>query len=348
MKSKTYRYTAGVLLLLSLVCLLCSCRPRHSRSGRGGGVSGSSSSASAAPAERIVAVAEKLGGKIYLIGGANPQGPLGSVYEYDPASGAWAGKAAMTAARHSSASALLDGGIYVIGGRRGNDVVGTLEKFDPVANMWTSRRDMPTPRWLLMAVALKGQIYAMGGIAGVGDSRRALNVVEVYDPKADAWTTEKPMPRARESAAAAVLNDRVYIISGKTASYAEKTTASTISAEVDCFDPASGSWSSVRSIPHPRTGARAVVFDGLIHVVGGYGGNAMVKSVDVYDPKTDAWRDGPALAQPRSGHCCIELDGTIYLLGGTSGSMQSPTLCPSVDRLALGNTASPQPEPKPE
>ena len=70
-------------------------------------------------------MAASVNGKIYLIGGQtradDPPGTnsyVDTVYELDPAAGAWVAKAPMPTARSSGVVVVLDGSIYVAGGRR--------------------------------------------------------------------------------------------------------------------------------------------------------------------------------------------------------------------------------------
>jgi hypothetical protein len=39
---------------------------------------------------------------------------------------------------------------------------------------------------------------------------------------------------------------------------------------VECYDPATDSWSVLPSLPTPRSGAGAAALDGALYVVGGY------------------------------------------------------------------------------
>jgi kelch-like protein 18 len=58
---------------------------------------------------------------------------------------------------------------------------------------------MPTARAFAAAVEFEGQIYVVGGLDAAGD---ALEVVEVYDPRTDAWSTCPPLDIGRSRLAA--------------------------------------------------------------------------------------------------------------------------------------------------
>ncbi len=47
-----------------------------------------------------------------------------------------------------------------------------------------------------------------------GGDRRAFGEVEAYEPKGNAWSAEPRMPTARHGLGAAVVDGRIYVISG--------------------------------------------------------------------------------------------------------------------------------------
>jgi hypothetical protein len=65
---------------------------------------------------------------------------------------------------------------------------------------------------MLSASALNGKIYAIGGTLNFLTS--SFDIVEVYDPETNIWTTEIPMPTSRVSLATCVLKDEIYAVGG--------------------------------------------------------------------------------------------------------------------------------------
>ena len=105
------------------------------------------------PGKRCAAVAEEVGGKIYVIGGA-------------------------TIMENSGETALF--------GNRPARVVGTNQVYDPATNTWATRSPMPTTRNHAFAGAVNGKIYVIGGRLGAAHVTASSNtdVVEEYDPGA--------------------------------------------------------------------------------------------------------------------------------------------------------------------
>ena len=71
-------------------------------------------------------------------------------------------------------------------------------------------------------------------------------------------------------------------------------------------------------MPTPRHGHSAVVVEGKIVVIGGFGANnAPLTLVEEYDPATDAWASRASMPTPRGLFGASSVGGTIYAIGGT-------------------------------
>lgn len=310
-------------LSLIIVCLSIACSVQDSNTNQ------------KAPAQtaRIEAVAEAVGNRVYFIGGITADMEVTDLVEvYDPREDKWSNGVPMLTARGGAASIATDKYIYVLGGRRYGDILGTVERYDPTTDSWTELSPMPTARWLLMAAVIGDKIYAVGGISGTGNARRALDVAEVYDPASDTWTQASPMPVARSNASVAVVDGKLYIISGRLGVGRSRSTTRGVAV----YDPAEDSWVRASPITNARTGSEACVVDGMIYIVGGASGGDVTNNVEVYDPQT--WRSAGnlALAVPRSAHCCAAIGKSIYIMGGARRPDFS-SLLTSVEELALSS-----------
>jgi N-acetylneuraminic acid mutarotase len=170
--------------------------------------------------------ADFINGTLYAIGGVDASHtPVTTNEAYDPKTDTWTEKAPMPTARHHHTSAVVNGKLFVIGGRiLGNGVQSQInealsnlddnEMYIPVNDSWTVMEQMPTKRSGIAAAAspADNNIYVFGGQSMDG----AFNNTEKYDPKMNHWTAEKPMPTARLGLTAAPLDDKIFVIGGKT------------------------------------------------------------------------------------------------------------------------------------
>ena len=288
--------------------------------------------------ERLTGSAESVNGILYVMGGMSLSAVLPDVGAYDPSAKTWTLKTSISTPRSTAASVVFENDIYVIGGRNENGVLSTVEKYSTTENKWLPSASMPTARWSLMACNAGDKLYAFGGLSGIGNNRRALDIVEAYDPNSDSWQSVGKMPEVRQGAAIATVNGLIYVISGKIASYVEVTTSDQITEHVDSFDPKTKAWTRVQDIPTGRVGAKAVVADGVIFVVGGIAKSGEFPTqIDVFDPRSNQWTAGPRLSLGRSGQMCALLGDSIVVFGGMSVRYGSgrPSISGSMESVSI-------------
>lgn len=160
-------------------------------------------------------------GLIY-VGGGNLQGggTAGNFAVYDPVLDSWTPLGAMpTPVNHAAAG--TDGErLFVFGGRQGNNVpqpgFDDVQIYDPVTATWETSdaaqvEAMPKPRGGTgRAVFIDGEFWIMGG----ENSSIAFEDVQVYDPVADTWRDEAPMPTPRHGIFPAFFQGRLHVVGG--------------------------------------------------------------------------------------------------------------------------------------
>ena len=238
----------------------------------------------------------------------------------------WSAKAPMPTARTWISAAAYGGSVYVFGGLSNTTKLATVERYNPGTNSWDSRTPMLAPRYATSAVTLNGKIYVIGG---VNASNQIQNIVEVYDPVSDTWSTAAPMPSARSRLAAVAGPDgKIYAIGGSTTSMLDRTGYSSL---VEVYDPTTNSWTTAAPMNTPRVGLAAAVSGGKIYAFGGYGRPPgytarYLVTVEAYDPVSNSWSSSPSMKAARYGLAAAgAANGLIYLIGGKNESSVPPS-----------------------
>ena len=162
---------------------------------------------------------------IVYVGGGRLQGAgtAANFASYDPATDSWTPLGVMPiAVDHASAG--TDGmRVFVFGGGQsanGSQVtVNDVQVFDPSAGTWSTSaagevHSMPLPRaGAGRAVYTQGEFHVAGGADGVG----AFADVQVYDPAANSWRMDRPLPTAREGISPVGFEGRVFVVGGNLA-----------------------------------------------------------------------------------------------------------------------------------
>lgn len=176
----------------------------------------------------------------------------------------------------AAVGAVFNGAFYVAGGYDGDNFSVAERPSDSVVAHGleaTPRAPLPVAVAGAASVVLDGRWYVLGGQApGVSGRATPQAVVQIYDPQADAWTASTSgapdapasLPVACHSAAAAVLDGRIYLVGGFGADGA-------VLGDLWVFDPASGVWTAGPRLPTPRALLALAAFQGGLWAIGGIG-----------------------------------------------------------------------------
>lgn len=173
------------------------------------------------------------------------------------------------------------------------------------------------------ACALGGKIYVTGGWGARTALGEADFVARAYrfDPDANAWERLPDMPRGRCFHACVAAGGRVWVLGG----FRRGPEGQKNIAEVDCFDPETGEWSTPTRMPTPRNRLQALACDGEIWVACGMDDEGDTALVEVLDPEALSWRQAPPVPARMHGlafaHC-----GTRLLVAGGSQTLRDTWL----------------------
>ena len=171
----------------------------------------------AAPRARCHAAVVGLGTRLYVMGGWNTSSTVRytDVDVYDVAAGRWTPGVPLPGWRGAMAAAAIDQTIYLVGGTTADATLSTsVIALDAKSGRWVPKAPIPTPRGAPATAVRDGRLYVIGGFMLPAGEPVLSRIVESYDPRTNTWREEPSLPEPRAYAAAAAVNDRVYVIGG--------------------------------------------------------------------------------------------------------------------------------------
>ena len=160
------------------------------------------------------------------------------------------------------------------------------------------------------------RLYVAGG--SFGDASSRLSSLTCYDPVSDSWESMAAMRMVRAYAAAAVCDDKVYAVGGRTTESLTNT--------VERYNPADNAWEAVAPMSTARSSLAAAVLGGKLYAVGGSGYGGYSSVAERYNPADNTWEAVAAMRTGRKGHAAAVLDDKLYVVGGRSGSSYLKTV----------------------
>lgn len=275
---------------------------------------------------------EVLDGRIYVAGGLlTPNTGYSAHFEsYDPATDQWRRLATLPEARHHIALAAAGGLIYATGGFSGGfpnwRAQASTYVYDPRIDRWREGIPIPYPSAEGVFASISDRLYLVGGRMRAHEGARHFNDhVDtarglVFDPATERWSAIADAPTARNSAAAAVIDGRLYVIGGRQAvKQADGSLRQVNVPHLEVYDPNTDRWSVGAPLPQAQGGLAAAAHGGRLYVFGGEQWVPERKVFDnawVYDPATDRWRALPPLPTPRHGLGAATVGERIHVIGG--------------------------------
>lgn len=212
----------------------------------------------------------------------------------------------------TGAAAINFGPIFVIGGWDGQNVLASTLRYDPLADSWRELPNKPTAVRDIQAVVLGGKIFVPGGLIAEG---QVSDVLEIFDPQSEEWSTGQALPEPRSAYSLAVFEGRLYLFGG--------WDGKEYRSEVFRFDPNANSWELLTLMPTERAFSCAAISpEGEVFVIGGQNSTGRLYTNEAYLPALDGgsnsfpWSQRKPLDAPRSQSACGSLDNEIYVFGG--------------------------------
>jgi N-acetylneuraminic acid mutarotase len=225
-------------------------------------------------------------------------------------------------ARHECAAAAVGDKLYLLGGRG----MKPVEVYDPITNTWETKSMAPLEMHHYQAVPYQGKIYVIGAFTGGYPHETPISHVYMYDPAKDEWIQGHEIPKNRRRGAAGVVvhKDKFYIVGGiEDGHWADNRDY------LDEYDPKTGEWVTLPSLPRVRDHFQAVVVDDKLYAVGGRKSFAKeghtfeltYGEVDVYDFGRKTWetlKSTDDLPTQRAGSSTVAYENGFIVVGGES------------------------------
>lgn len=248
---------------------------------------------------------------------------------YDVKANRWSEGPRLPQPRHHPMLASAAGRIWAFGGydrRDGGEWTAMTDIWAIDRGVWAQVGQMPQRLCETVGLSVGDRVHLVTGRSPKGEANGQWNDQAdvathlVFDAAANRWETARPAPMARNSAAGAVLDGKLFVAGGRMVDGGG-------TGRLDRYDPARDRWDTLAPIPaSPATGrqvggglAMAEAGGRLIAFGGewfeGRGGGVFAETW-LYDPMRDAWTAGPAMRTPRHGLAAASVDGVIYAIGG--------------------------------
>ena len=241
--------------------------------------------------KRCVHGAVALGGKLYVMGGADETCEAFAAAEvYDPKADSWQPLPSMPTPRKLLAAAAVAGKVYAIGGNDSTGHCDAVEAYDPISGAWTRVASLPVALSSHTAAVVDGKIYVLGGERREldddedDDVRKLSDRVYVYDPAADSWQQMATMLTPRYVLSAAVLDGKIYVTGGRR--YGEDDDPSDV---LEAYEPVTNTWTTLATLSQPRVDHASAVINGKLYVFGGWMRARQMNLVEVYSPASNSW-----------------------------------------------------------
>ncbi|XP_073985240.1 uncharacterized protein isoform X2 [Rhodnius prolixus] len=261
-----------------------------------------------------------LKGKIFVIGGSNPQEGENSEsniylenWSYDPIKKQWSNKEAkLLTPRKSFGLVTFHGFMFVIGGQdKDNKILSSVERYDQNQKKWEEVTPLPEPLIYPATCVYKNNIWVAGGLNSYPKPVVSSHVY-CYDPFKNLWLRSAPLRFGRGFSTLINYEDSLHIIGGAIVKNDELISTDSI----DVWDDRQGKWKLKANMAIPRHGHVVAVLGSQMLMIGG-STTKYVKSlnqVDSWCMKTGTWnRQISSLPVPVVGHSLITLPPSTHI-----------------------------------
>ena len=247
--------------------------------------------------------------RMHIVGGYG-EGKADRAYHhiFDPKKGAWINGAPVPRGSNHIGVAAFDGVVYAFGGfvEQNRIAIPDCYAYEVATDKWHAVRPLQIgSRGAVSLVTFEGKIHCIGG-----RDVRSVDWHQVYDTKADTWTTLAPIPGPRDHTAAVVLNGNIHVAGGRMDTFDFNTGMHVM------YDAKADKWEERAPMPTPRSSHGGVIYRGKFFCIGGEGTRRVYAQNEAYDGQTDSWLSYAPMKTPRHGMGTAVVGDAIHIAGG--------------------------------
>lgn len=173
---------------------------------------------------------------------------------------------------------------------------------------WQKLNNLPKGMSRMAAISYDNQIFLIGGVDSVG----VRSNTSVFDPDTQEWKTLAEKPTAVSDISAVLLGGKLFVPGGTTGTDSPSSVLESYVIQEDC-------WEKLADLPYPVSRYGLAVFEGKIHLFGGWDGKQVLTAVLRYDSQEDRWTKIDDMPTPRMYHTALFVGNRFFIIGGSDG-----------------------------
>ena len=268
--------------------------------------------------------------EIIIMGGFDGKEAQKSVSIFTPATGTYAELPPMNRPRSSASSCVYNNDVIVAGGWDGKYIFDTIEILSINQDLprWTiSNGRLPAKLLGHVLKVYKEKLLVIGGFHNTASNEiHELALDKPYTP-----TLLATMPQPRMYHAAEIVNDKLFILGGKTRN---DNGDEAFHDSVVVYDFIMKEFKTFPSLPKTLYSMSTVTWGKQIIVIGGVNERENSNNVIMYDIESGDCETLPSLGYRRFGPSSVIIEDVIFVFGGYSAEQGALT---SVESFTMGS-----------
>jgi DNA-binding CsgD family transcriptional regulator/N-acetylneuraminic acid mutarotase len=185
-------------------------------------------------------------------------------------------------------------------------------KTDPIItnlanSRWRKMGNLPEGMSKMAAVGYNNLIYLIGG----QDSKGVRSTAYEFNPETQEWKSLTEKPTAVSEVCAVVLGGKLFVPGGT-------NEEGVPIAVMETYDINEDRWERLADLPYPVSRYGLAVFEGQIHLFGGWNGIKALTEVLRYDNQEDRWDKIDDMPTARINPKAVLVGDRFYVIGGSA------------------------------